>query len=348
VMAEAELALGDLSGAPASLGHIIEAAHRGADLCRLMLACSGRATFVPQPTDLAAAARAAVERLRHDLPASATLTVNAPAEGPRVAGDSGQLAKVLSSLVNNAVEALAGAPGEVSVSVSAAWRGPAELGLDQAGRPLPAGDYALLVVRDSGCGMDSDTLARAFDPFFTTKFTGRGLGLAAVQGIVWAHGGAISVSTQPGAGTTITVALPALAASTVGGTGTGEWQAGGMVLLADDDVRVRRVSARVLTHLGFDVVAADDGHDAMRLFGLHRDQLRLAILDVMMPGTTGVDVLAGMRRVRPGLPALLMSGHSEIDLSGTPPSGAPTAFLAKPFSQERLRQALAQVLSEAD
>ncbi|MBI5834403.1 MAG: response regulator [Armatimonadetes bacterium] len=349
VMAEAELALGEPADAEAGLGVIIGSAQRGAELCQMMLACAGRAPFSLQPTNLTEVANAALRDIRAGLPEQVAITVECADAVLLVQGDASQLRGVVAGLLHNAVEAIGEASGEVALELRVAWRESGQLGTDQAGRPLPAGTYVLLTVRDTGHGMDRETAERAFDPFFTTRFAGRGLGLAAVLGMVWSHHGSITLDTEPGRGTTVTVALPALAQPAAETTAAASrYEPGGLVLLADDEGSVRRVSTRVLSRLGFEVVAAAGGEEAIRLFGDHAERIRAVVLDVMMPGVSGADALAGMRRVRPDLPAVLMSGHSDVDLKAAGVAGTPTAFLTKPFSQARLRDALAGLLSEPD
>ncbi|MEZ4239035.1 MAG: response regulator [Myxococcota bacterium] len=243
------------------------------------------------------------------------------------------------NLLTNASESLEGAPGEVRLRV---------LSADAAHLPapageLPAGDVVVLEVRDEGCGMDDDVRARMFDPYYTTKLTGRGLGLAALQAIVRHHRGAVRVVSTPGRGTTMQIWLPA-----------GEPAADelvtpqlltptaprrlGTVLLAEDEDVVRRVTTRMLLKLGYQVIAVRDGEQATEVLAEGRQDLVLALLDFLMPRCDGSRVLQQVRRLRPELPVVIMTGYAgpERDRAQVQPD----VWLRKPFSVAELHAAL--------
>jgi CheY-like chemotaxis protein len=203
-------------------------------------------------------------------------------------------------------------------------------------------------VSDLGCGMTPEVQARIFDPFFTTKFTGRGLGMAAVLGIVRGHRGAIRIDSEPGRGTTIGILFPAsdrqLAPGPAGPGPGSPWQGRGTVLLADDDAAVREVSADMLRMMGFDVLVAEDGGSALELFRAHRAAIRCVVLDMAMPQVGGVEALSELRRLDPGVRVVLASGYGEQDVVDRLPAGGVVRLLEKPFDFETLRAGLREAL----
>jgi CheY-like chemotaxis protein len=221
---------------------------------------------------------------------------------------------------------------------------------------IEPGTYAYVSVRDTGCGMDEETKARIFDPFFTTKFTGRGLGLAAVGGIMRGHKGAIHVSSAPGRGSTFIVYLPATAEKlwpAIDGTRhaiVSKRNAFGTVLVVDDEPLVLRTATIALERLGCKVLTADSGAAAIELLQRHAAEVALIILDLSMPVMSGLETLPELRKVRPDVPVLISSGYSESEtirlFSGQTISG----FLQKPYTVQHLleRVALAAASAVAD
>ena len=206
----------------------------------------------------------------------------------------------------------------------------------------------MLEISDSGCGMTPEMQARVFEPFYTTKFTGRGLGLAVVHGIVRGHRGGVRVESAPQLGSTFSVALPAIAQPAEPlsrlSPSTDAWRGSGVVLVADDEDLVRDVAETMLRQIGFEVVAVQDGREAVEAFAADPDRFDLVLLDLTMPIMTGAEALQAIRQVRRTSPVLIMSGYNEQD---TPPSAAgdqPTGFLHKPFSLLTLRDRLQEVL----
>lgn len=218
------------------------------------------------------------------------------------------------------------------------------------GRALPPGDYTLLEVEDTGPGMTPEVQARIFEPFFTTKFTGQGLGLAAVSGVVKSHRGQILVRSAPGEGTCFRLAFPVVAGGAAPAPAPepekAERKAGGLVLLVDDEALIREVGAEMLEAVGFRVVVAKDGVDGVVRFRENAAELKAVLLDLTMPRMDGFEAHAEMHRVNPRVPVVLMSGFSE-KLEHLPPEAIhPAGVLPKPFGMEELRERLVTAIGK--
>ena len=285
-----------------SIERIRRSANRAADLTKQMLAYSGKGRFVVEPLDLSARVREMSELLNTSMSKSVRLHKELAEDLPRIEADAAQMSQVIMNLITNASEAIGDGGGTVSLrtgvmEVDAGYLAGARVGAD-----APGGQYVYIEVCDSGCGMDEETAARIFEPFFTTKFTGRGLGLAAVLGIVRGHHGAIKVESSPGQGTAIRVMFPvtgrtvrAHASSprtspTPNGAGT--------VLVVDDEEEVRSVARDILERDGFRVLLAEDGRVAQTVFREHAADIDVVLLDLTMPHAGGEATLDEIRRVR--------------------------------------------------
>jgi CheY-like chemotaxis protein len=252
------------------------------------------------------------------------------------------------NLITNASDACLGRPGEIAVTTGLVdLEAGTAVGVGNE-EPLPAGRYAFLEVTDTGCGMDADTLARIFDPFFSTKRTGRGLGLAAVLGIVRGHRGAIRVTSDLGHGSSFQVLIPSCDAPASDEPIAGDdlWRPGGTVLLVDDEEDVRRTAGAMLESLGFEVLEAEDGVDALQAFRRHVDRIDLVLLDLTMPRLDGARTLRRLRAMKPGVRVVVSSGYAADEVRerfarGLPPAG----YLHKPYGIDELRTALKSALS---
>ncbi len=351
ILGNAELCRSSLPGdsmAQKYLSEIERSSQKAADLCQQMLAYAGQGSYQVRPMSLSWLVTDTTGLLRASIGSNIALNLQAMDDLPMIRGDSGQLRQVLVNLVTNAAEAIGMDEGVITLRT---W--PATLEQAAAARfdpPLQRGEYTVLEVRDDGCGMDQATLDRLFDPFFTTKFTGRGLGLAAVKGIVQSHGGRITVRSQSQEGTTIRVYLPVNAA---GGTApaapedTATSSAGHRILLADDEPAVRSITRQMLEHSGYEVVEAQDGEQAVRLFDEAPHSFYLVLLDLTMPRRNGFDALQSIRSIKPGVRSILMSGYSESDTLHRLGRHGPDGFLQKPFTPTQLTDAIDR-LAQAD
>jgi two-component system, cell cycle sensor histidine kinase and response regulator CckA len=355
ILGNAGLALLELppkSNTYATVERIVRAAEQAADLTKQMLAYSGRGHFMIQPLDLNTiiaesrilmdtSIRMGVE-LRYDL--ASTL--------PTVAADAAQIQQVLLNLVLNAVEAMHDRAGAIELHttvVSADQAGLTQLDLAPA---QIAEEYVLLRVSDTGSGMDAETRTRMFDPFFSTKFTGRGLGLAAVLGIVRGHHGGLRVQSEPGRGTIVTVLLPSMRQTPLHDAEPPPSMqpthspavASNTVLVVDDDSAVRAVTTRMLERIGCAVLQAADGQTAIDLFQVNCDMIALVLLDLMMPQLSGEQVLSAFQRVKPGVRVVVMSGYTPQEAAQFFSALTPAGFLQKPFTTDELRSVVRGVI----
>ena len=282
------------------------------------------------------------------LPAGARLEVHLRKDLPPTRLDPDQIRQAIGNLLANAADSLGAEGGTVMLRTSMvnAKRSYFEGAVLDEGQP--AGRYVFVEVSDTGCGMDDETRLRMFDPFFTTKGSGRGLGLAAVLGIVRAHQGVIKVYSQEGRGTTIEVLLPALEAqqpaSEDSGSGVQAWKASGLALVVDDETLVRDIASRVLQRQGFEVLAAESGEQALRLFASRRAEIKLVLLDLTMPGMDGEEVARKLLEMEPGACILLMSGYSEQSAMQGLAGAQVRGFLHKPFRPNELIRKVRSVI----
>jgi PAS domain S-box-containing protein len=334
------------------LGNIEKTSRQAADLCKQLLAYSGKGRFVLQRIDLNAVIEDMQQLLRVSISKKAALDTDLAEELPAIECDPSQLRQVLMNLVINASEALDDKTGSILIRTGVEQVDGAPLPDASFATDLPPGDYVFLEVSDNGCGMDRETLSKIFDPFFTTKFIGRGLGLAAVSGIVRAHRGALRITSEPGRGSLFRILfrscsapadpLPALH------TAPDRWRGSGTVLLADDEPAVRAVTGQMLKGLGFDVLSSADGEGAINTFRDHLDEIVAVVLDLTMPHRSGEDTLREIRRLRPDVPVLLVSGFSEQEAMSRFCGQAASDFLAKPFKVDELREKMQAILKMVD
>ncbi len=335
------------------LRQIESAALRAAELCQQMLAYSGKGRFVVGPIDLGSLVQETVPLLRASIGKSVRLQFRFAENLPNVMADHTQMRQILMNLVINASDAIGDRTGDIILTTGTVEADAALLRRAEHGAATHPGTYVYLEVKDSGCGMNEETRARIFDPFFTTKFAGRGLGLAAVLGIVRGHQGALFVESTGGHGSAFRLFLPAQSApagvSNRPATGTStpaSWQVSGRVLLVDDEEAVRFVGSHMLESFKLNVDTAADGSEALARFDAPGSHYDVVLLDLTMPGMNGEEVLRHLRQRRPDLPVVLMSGYSELEVSNRFAGDGPTAFVQKPFSVETMRSTLRGILGD--
>jgi signal transduction histidine kinase/CheY-like chemotaxis protein len=354
ILGHAELALSQLPlDAPARthLTGIALAAQRAADLARQMLAYAGRGPLTPSLVDLGALVGDFGSLMAATTREKAQLRFEIAPDVPPVEADGTQLGQVVMNLVTNASEALGERGGVVTISTGVQECTTAELQDGPIREERAPGRYCYVEVSDDGEGMSEKTRARIFEPFFSTRFTGRGLGLAAVLGIVRGHHGSIHVRSAPGQGTAVRVLLPAAAAPAGAAaaaprepSGTARSSAGGTILVVDDEETVRDVLAQMLTSAGYRALAVPDGLSALETVRQPGTQVDLVILDQTMPGMDGRETLQALRGIAPELPVILSSGYDGPQADPAPSSGPPLAFLHKPYRAASLFSAIEQTL----
>ena len=347
-----ELCLGQAPEDPrraARLRAADQAAAAAAAMCQQMLAYAGKGRFQLEDCDLNNLVTGTVQLVHGMAKGRADIHLQLSSVLPHLLADVSQLRQVVMNLVLNAVEALPDGRGQVRVRTGVQAIDAARLGRMATGAELTPGDYVTLEVQDTGTGMSPDTMARIFDPFFTTKFTGRGMGLAAVAGIVRGHAGGLWVHSIPGRGSTFLVALPpspeaptARVAEPAPGVAT--WRAGGVALVVDDEELVRQVLATLLAELGFSVECAADGVRASELARSEPQRFRLVVLDLTMPGKDGVTTLADLRQLGAAAPVLLTSGYDHEQCDDALRRDPNVGFLHKPFSRAELEAGIAALL----
>jgi len=352
ILGNADLALTKLSpSAPGrrNIEEIETAAQRAAELCQQMLAYSGKGRFVIQRLHLSEIVEEMSHMLEISVSKSVVLKYHFASDLPAVEGDATQIRQVVLNLITNASEAIGSKSGVISVSTGAMVCDRAYLGSSYLDEKLPEGVYAYLEVADTGCGMDEETKKRLFDPFFTTKFTGRGLGMSAVLGIVRGHRGAIKIYSEVGKGTSVKVLFPAVDEPAEGRsepeeTGIGQWRGRGTVLVVDDEESVCAVARQMLEYYGFRVLTAGDGQEALRVFRLHGREIVCVVLDLTMPHMDGEVTFRELRRIDPEVRVLLSSGYNQQDVTQRFVGKGLAGFIQKPYKGSRLVQRIRAIL----
>lgn len=346
----ARLSLNADSGIDGQLRAIESASLRAAELCRQMLAYAGKGRFVVEPTDLSLLVEDLLPLLKISIAHQASLTLKLARTVPPVQADATQLRQIVMNLVLNAADAVADRAGEIVLSTGRQQVDRATLAGCAAGTDLPEGEYVFLEVRDNGAGMTPEVQAKIFDPFFTTKFAGRGLGLAAVLGIVRGHRGALRVDSVPGQGTSFRLFLPpqstvGSAARSVDADPPTAPKRTGHVLVVDDEEQVRSVLEAMLKVCGFSATGVSDGESAVARFRAEPNRFDIVVLDLLMPGLTGEQTFQALRAIKPDVRVLIVSGYSEGDILGRLGGEGRVAFLAKPFTRATLERRLQELLA---
>jgi two-component system, cell cycle sensor histidine kinase and response regulator CckA len=323
--------------------------HRAADLCKQMLAYSGRGRFVVQPVLVNAVIHEMVDLLKISVGKGINLNLRLSRDIPAIPADATQLRQIVMNLIINASEAIGERSGIISITTGVSRADRVSLTKSFLSPDFADGDYVTIEVSDTGCGMDEQTRSKVFDPFFTTKFTGRGLGLAAVLGIIRGHKGAVKVESAPGKGTTFRILLPCVKVQPVTPhvTPVPMLKPNGKVLVVDDDETLRTLQARMLEALGFSALLAHNGSEAIKIVSLQKEKIAAVLLDLTMPGMSGEETCLELCRVRPDLPVILMSGYEAQEVLDRIDNKR-IRFLQKPFTPQNLRAELALVLSSKE
>jgi len=318
-----------------------------------MLAYSGRAQFLIERVQLTAMIRELSAMIQVSFPKQVRILYQLAEGLPDVEADLVQLRQVLMNLVVNASESIGDAPGIITVSTRAVACTQGDFRNSYLNENMPGGLYVCMEVADTGGGMDEATRQKVFDPFFSTKFTGRGLGLAAVLGIVRGHKGAIEVRSEPGRGSTFRVLLPAIEGKsdrrsarsiepmiTDVGSKT--------ILVVDDEEPVRTVARQMLEMLGFRVITACDGVEAIEVMRAKRQDIDFVMLDLAMPRMSGEETFHALKAIDPNIPIIISSGYSEEEVESHFSGAELAGLIPKPFSFQNLRDVLGRVLAREE
>ncbi len=341
------LKLPEGSEARRAIETLVLAARRATDLTQQLLAYSGRGTLELRALDLSAQIRELVLVLEAAIPKQVALRLFLDRSLPAVFGDAGQMQQVVMNLVINAAEAIGGRSGTITLTTGVETVDAVFVAMLTPPETLLPGEHVFLEVRDDGCGMDAETFASVLDPFFSTKGAGRGLGLAAVHGIVRAHHGALLMKSERGSGATFKILLPVSSAKVEESLSEGPppEQPGGTVLVVDDEGLLRRAACQIIEHFGYKALEAVDGRAAIETLKARPEGVDIVLLDMTMPGLSGEETFQELRRIRPDVAVVLSSGFNEVEATRRF-GGEITAFLQKPYTAEQLALCLSKVSAE--
>jgi PAS domain S-box-containing protein len=331
------------------LRRIVNAGERAAHLTRQMLAYAGKGRFILEPVDLSGLVSETIPLIQSSISTKIAFRIQTESGMPAIESDPSQMQQVFMNLALNAGEAIGDNPGAISISTGGMMVDAAYVADNLEGWEIEPGEYAFLEVRDTGCGMDAATKAKIFDPFFTTKFTGRGLGLAAVAGIVRAHRGAIKLTTAPGAGSTFRVLFPAMTSGAVEievpVERNDDLRGAGTVLVVDDERIVRDLAKHSLERHGYEVLVAESGPEAIEAVRSQGNRIQLVVLDLSMPGMGGEEALPQLRQLDPNLEVIISSGYSQAEALRLFRGLRVSGFIQKPYTVKDLTREVKSVLA---
>ncbi|MCA1793985.1 MAG: PAS domain S-box protein [Desulfobacteraceae bacterium] len=353
VMGNLELVLDDLPADAENRENLFqsfEAGRKAAEVSQQMLRYLGHISGRQTTINLSDVCRQTLALLQSSLQNSVTLNVDFPDSGPIVRADTGQIQQVLTNLFTNAQESLHNNQGIIDLNIQTVSYEDIPVSnrfpLDWQPQDIP---YACLKISDTGCGISKKDIVKLFDPFYTTKFTGRGMGLSVTMGFLKTHGGCISVDSEAGRGSIFRAYLPvtteinsvkhekvATPKENVGNSGT--------VLLIEDEASVRYMVKAMLTRLGYAVIEAQDGVEAVRLFQEHQNEIDCVLSDLTMPRMNGWETLTELRRMGADVPVILASGYDKESVMAGDHPELPQAFLNKPYSMAALKDVLVEVI----
>jgi len=357
ILGSADLALADLPDDNPAHKHIVQvldASKRASDLTQQMLAYSGRGAFILRQLDLNQVVRETMPLVKASISKKTRIRLLLDENIPPINADATQMNQIAMNLFINASEALEDRPGDVTIRTGIETRQETASGENESTESV---DYVFLEVADTGIGMDAETRDRIFDPFYSTKFTGRGLGLAAVTGIVKGHHGTISLKSAPNEGSVFRVLLPRAQVEVdtqperkTTHAADEPWSVEGSILVVDDEPSVREFIRRALEHHGFDVITADGGRQATELFEQHWKEIYAVVLDMTMPDMGGFEVYQTLQHIDADVRVLLASGYSEQDATSQFEPKNLAGFIQKPFTTtellDRLRESTPKLISD--
>lgn len=321
ILGNIELTIVDHQLSPSAKENLISAemaSRQAAELCQQMLAYSGKGQFIVEAISVNDIIRNMTQMIDASISKKAAIEYNLMDDLPKILADASQIRQIVLNLVLNASEAIGEKTGKILLATGCIDCS-ADYMNDSLFKKQAPGKYIFIEVSDNGVGMDENTLQRIFDPFFTTKFTGRGLGLAAVLGIVRGHNGFLKVNSRPGVGTSMKAHLPVLSCVEKNSENIEEdlsaWKGSGTVLLVDDVNSNLVLGQKILKRLGFSVITASDGLDALEKYKAHEKEISCIILDMMMPNMDGAETLHELKKINSSVKVIICSGFNEQDIS---------------------------------
>ena len=322
----------------AGLRRITKAANRAAELTNQMLAYSGRAEVSREVMYLPDVVTEVATLLASSISKKAQLIFDIAPDLPNIEGDPTQMRQLVMNIITNASEAFNGNPGEIKVDMRAIARPEIPAGARFSGDGPQADRYVVLTIQDSGHGMDRETMSKMFDPFYSTKFVGRGLGLAAVHGIVRGQRGAIDVRSEVGVGTSFSIFIPTSEKplATAAGSDPVHWTGDATVLFVDDEELVTQFATEVLEGANLHVIDAKDGQEAVDIYRERYDEIDLVILDLTTPRLSAREVCDNLRAIRDDVRIVLSSGYVEEDATRGLDDHDLAGFVHKPYTPSDL------------
>jgi PAS domain S-box-containing protein len=345
IMGHASLVLDEIPPGPSAekIREVIASAERAAHLTRQLLAYSGKGQFVLRDVDLSLAVQEIADLMQFSIPKSAKLSIKVEKRLPLVRMDPSQLQQILMNLVINAGEAIGeGVPGRIAIETS--MRDVENDFIDARGELVVRGRYACVEISDSGAGISEEGKRKIFEPFFTTKFTGRGLGLAAVAGILRAQGGGITVETVRGSGSIFRVLLRA--AENPAQAALAAADARPTVLVVDDERQVREFIGEALRRNGYRILLASDGREALAICENREERIDAVVTDSIMPLMGANELLPLIQRLRPNVSILLTSGYSESEARRLCADYPEADFIGKPYTAQQISKAVDNLLKK--
>jgi PAS domain S-box-containing protein len=333
---------------------IEKAAARAAELCRLMLAYAGKNQLIQANVDIRSLVNETVDMLKQTLPQNISVKYDSLPGIQFLQGDASQLSQIVMNMIINASEAIGAEQGEVRVTLSETKIKAGNKAVNYLGKAIPYGRYVCLEVADTGCGMNEEVKQHLFEPFYTTKFTGRGLGMSAVLGIINSHKGALQLSSQLGQGTTFRVYLPVKESETtekeneLGAVPSAQWQGSGTILLVEDEAAVMSIAKIMLKALGFAVIEASNGKEALELYQKRASDITMVVTDIGMPVMNGYELFRELKQRNPELPIIISSGFGNVDVVSQLPGEEIAGLVSKPYNFYQLRDVLKKVGNSYD
>jgi len=349
-LAERKIANGNAEMCGKYMKNIAQSSEKAALLCKQMLAYSGKGHFIIKPLNLTTMVSGITSLLEVSIHRTITLHYTLPEDIGLIEADEAQIQQIIMNLVINASDAIGEDQGTIRITTGEIDADSDYLthAIAQSGKDLLAGRYIFLEVSDSGCGMNSATQQKLFEPFFTTKFTGRGLGMSAVLGIVRGHHGAMMLYSEVGKGTTFKVLFPLVKNSTItpptSATEQTHWQGSGTILIVDDEETIRETASAMLEEMGFNIVTATDGLEGVELYRQHQQKIVAVLMDMTMPNLDGAGCFHALKQINPQVKVILSSGYNEQDSTQKFDSQGLAGFIQKPYWPESLENTLRKVL----